>query len=245
VSVAAAPRLSGGMVASVVLHGGLIAALVILRPGAPRPSAPMFKVALIAAPAGERAAGVVQQPPAAAPEPAPPAPIPTTTKAVVAPKTVAPNAKVKAVPPPKLATPSPTPATKAANPTDAQKKNTPAPTAGGGATGGNGADVANVSTNGIEFPYQPYINNIASQIIRRFQTNGRLTASVRFVIRRDGTVDPDGIRLVETSHNYLFDQAAIGAVEAAAKANAFGALPQSFGEDILPVTFRFTPSLIR
>lgn len=237
--------MSGGMVASVILHGGLIAALFILRPGAPRPSAPMFRVDLIAAPAGVRAAGVVQQTPAAPPDAAPPAPIPTTAKTTVAPKKVAPNAKVKPAPVPKLATPTPAPPTKAANPADQQKKAGPVPTAGGGATGGNGADVANVSTNGIEFPYQPYINNIASQIIRRFQTNGRLSASVRFVIRRDGSVDPNGIRLAETSGNYMFDQAAIGAVEAAAKANAFGALPQTFGEDILPVTFKFTPTLIR
>jgi TonB family protein len=237
--------MSGGMVASVVLHGGLIAALVILRPGAPRPSAPVFKVDLIAAPSGVRAAGVVQPTPVAPPvETALPAPIPTTTRTTVPSKKVAPNAKVKAAPVPKIATPTPTPA-KAPSPADAQKKAGPVPTAGGGATGGNGADVANVSTGGIEFPYQPYINNIASQIIRRFQANGRLNASVRFVIRRDGSVDPDGIRLAESSGNYMFDQAAIGAVEAAAKANAFGALPQSFNEDILPVTFKFSPTIIR
>jgi TonB family protein len=245
VSAAAAPRLSGGMVASVVLHGAVIAALFIFRPGAPRPSAPVFKVQLIAAPAGPRAAGVVQEAPVTPPEPAAAAPIPASTKAVAAPKKVASNSKAKAAPPPKLATPTPTPPTKVTNPSDARKKTAPPPTAGGGATGGNGADVANVSTNGIEFPYQPYINNIASQIIRRFQSNARLTASVRFVIRRDGSVDPDGIRLAESSGNYMFDQAAIGAVEAAAKAKAFQPLPPSFGEDILPVTFRFTPTLIR
>jgi TonB family protein len=234
------------MVASVVLHGGLIAALVILRPGAPRPSAPVFKVNLVAAPAGARAAGVVQPKPVETPPAAaPPAPIPTTTRTTVPSKKAAPNAKVKSVPVPKIATPTPTPAKKAADLADQQKKVAPAPTAGGGATGGNGADVANVSTGGIEFPYQPYINNIASQIIRRFQASGRLNASVRFVIRRDGSVDPDGIRLAESSGNYMFDQAAIGAVEAAAKANAFGALPPSFNEDILPVTFKFTPTLIR
>jgi outer membrane biosynthesis protein TonB len=233
------------MAASVVLHGAAIAALFIVRPAAPGPSAPTFKVQLIAAPAGVRAAGVVQPTPPVAPNVAPTAPIPTTTKTTVAPKKVAPNAKSKPAPAPKLATPAAAPVNKAANPADQQKKAGPVPTAGGGATGGNGADVANVSTNGIEFPYQPYINNIASQIIRRFQSSARLNASVRFVIRRDGSVDPDGIRLVESSGNYLFDQTAIGAVEAAAKANAFQPLPASFGEDILPVTFKFTPSLIR
>ncbi len=207
----------------------------------------MFKVELIAAPAGDRAAGVVREAPTPVPEAPAPTPTPAPTKSVTAPKKIAPKAKAKPTAPPKLATPAPTPAkpAKPAKPADPSKANAAAPTAGGGPTGGNGADVANVSTNGIEFPYQPYINNIASQIIRRFQTNGRLVASVRFVIRRDGSVDPNGIHLEESSHNYMFDQAAIGAVESASKANAFGALPQSFREDILPVTFRFTPSLIR
>jgi hypothetical protein len=34
-------------------------------------------------------------------------------------------------------------------------------------------------------------------------------------------------------------------VESAANAKAFGALPAGFNEDILPVTFRFSPRVIR
>jgi len=48
---------------------------------------------------------------------------------------------------------------------------------------------------------------------------------------------------VTSSGNYSFDQKALGAVEAAANAKRFGRLPDGFREDILPVTFRFTPSL--
>jgi hypothetical protein len=50
---------------------------------------------------------------------------------------------------------------------------------------------------------------------------------------------------VTRSGNYSFDQRAYGAVEAAANAKAFGALPPGFREDILPVRFRFTPSIMR
>ena len=35
----------------------------------------------------------------------------------------------------------------------------------------------------------------------------------------------------------------LGAVEAAANAKSFGPLPSGFSEDILPVTFRFSPQL--
>lgn len=239
-SATVTPRLSGGMVASFVLHSGVIAALFILRPGAARPSAPVYRVQILAAPAGERAAGVVRD--RATPPPVVPEPIPAATKPAPTPKKLAPKAKAKPSAPPQLATPSPVRPTKAAEP---PKPAALAPTAGGGETGGAGADVATVVTNGIEFPYPPYINNITSQIIRRFHTTARLVAEVRFVIRRDGTVDPDGIRLVTSSHVYAFDQAALGAVEAAATANQFGPLPPGFREDILPVTFRFTPALFR
>jgi hypothetical protein len=49
--------------------------------------------------------------------------------------------------------------------------------------------------------------------------------------------------LVTRSGNYSFDTQAQGAVESAANAHAFGALPPGFHEDILPVTFRFSPQL--
>jgi hypothetical protein len=44
---------------------------------------------------------------------------------------------------------------------------------------------------------------------------------------------------------YSFNQDALAAVEAAANRKAFGALPPSFNEDILPVRFSFDPATIR
>lgn len=236
-SVASAPRLSGGIVASVLLHGALVAAFFALRPPAPAPSPPLYRVQLLAAPPGPRAIGVVQEPqpaPVAAPTP------PPTKKAPPVQKTVPTKARPKP-PVAKAATPTATP-----KPAEVPKPATEAPTAGGGPTGGKGADVANMDTGGIDFPYPGYTNNIVRQLILRFgQSSARLTAEVRFVIRRDGSVDPESIRRVTSSGDYSFDQRALAAVEAAANAKAFGPLPAGFREDILPVTFRFSPSLIR
>jgi periplasmic protein TonB len=235
VSVAANPRLSGGIAASMILHAGFIAAFFLLRPGAPPPEPPTIAVRLIAAPAGERAPGVVQVAPAP-PVPQPPKSAPAMKREVV--RTKVPAAKNK--PSPKVATPT------VNRPVPLPKPTEPQPTAGGGATGGKGADVANVTTGGIEFPYPYYTTNIVSKLIQRFgPMSGTLTASVRFVIRRDGTVDPESIQFASRSGNYSFDQRAIGAVEAAANAKEFGPLPSGFREDILPVTMRFSPSIIK
>jgi len=235
VEAAAEPRLGAGVVASILLHGGLVAAFFVLRPGTPPPGPPIYRVRLIAAPAGERAIGVVQPKPEPVVEKkapvTPPKPVPKKTPAPV--KTPPKQTKQTPVD----ATPVPTPTPKTAE---------PAPTAAGGATGGRGADNANVLTPGIEFPYPAYTNNIVRQLIQFFgQSNARFTAEVSFVIRRDGSVDPETIRFVTRSGNYSFDQRAYGAVEAAANAHAFGTLPPGFREDILPVRFRFTPSILR
>jgi outer membrane biosynthesis protein TonB len=233
VAAATAPRLTGGALASVVLHGGLIAAFLLMRGAPSTPQAPVFAVRLIAAPAGERSLGTVQ--PAPAPTPvAKPAPTPTPPK--VAPKTTPiPAAKAKTAP-------KQTPAVEApkteAPPAKAQTQ------AGGGPVGGKGNDVANIDIPGIEFPYPTYTENIVRQIITQFGTsNLRYTAVIRFVIRRDGSVDPASIQFVERSNRYAFDNKAFGAIEAVANAKLFGPLPGGFREDILPVTFRFSPQL--
>lgn len=238
-TAAAEPRLTGGIFASVLLHGGLVAAFFFLRPPPPPPSPPLYQVHLLAAPPGPRATGVVQdqlQPPVE--KPVPPTPVkatPTPTRPVPAP----PKAKPKSTPKVKAATPPPAPVKTPAKP------ETPQPIAGGGETGGKGADVANVDTPGIEFPYPVYTNNIVRQLIIYLgHVSSRDTAVVRFVIRRDGTVDPESIRPIAGS-SYSFTQRALAAVEAAADAKVFGPLPPGFREDILPVTFRFTPLLFR
>lgn len=232
------PRFSTGFVASVLVHGVLIAAFVLLRPGAPPPSPPIYRVELIAAPAGERAIGVVTD----QPQPTPPAPTPVTPVT----KTPVPRTKVPAPPTAKV---KPTKAPVAATPTHPTKAATPpatAPVAGGGPVGGKGADVANVSTSGIDFPYPWYTQNITRALLIAFGSSRiALTAEIRFIIKRDGTVDFESIHMVTPSNSYPFNQQVYGAVETVARAKGFGALPPGFQEDILPVTFRFSPSLSR
>jgi outer membrane biosynthesis protein TonB len=236
VATAAAPRLTGGIAASVLLHAGLLAAIFFSRSSAPAPAPTMIRVSMLAAAAAPtRSAGVVAAEPPKPETPKPPEPKPVTA----APKVAAPTPKAKAAPP-KRATQTEAPKAKE---TQAAPD---APKAAGGKTGNRGTDVATIDTPGIEFDYPFYATNIVRQLMAYFGTfAGTLKAEVQFVIRRDGSVDPQSIRLVTSSGNYSFDQRALGAVEAAANARKFGALPGGFREDILPVTFWFSPQVIR
>ena len=234
-TAAPAPRLTGAAIASVLLHGGLIAAFLVLH-GAPEPQGPpIYAVRLIAGPpaitASEVASVVAAKPaPVVKPAAAPPTP----------PKQRVPAKKAKA-------TPAPQPiASQTAPPKASAAASATTPPASLSETGGKGSDVQNVSTGGVEFPYPYYTNRIVNEILRRFgQSRIALVAEVRFVIRRDGSVDPASIHLEKSSGVYSFDMQALGAVESAANAKAFGTLPNGYPEDILPITFRFSPSLVK
>jgi outer membrane biosynthesis protein TonB len=228
------PPLALPLVGSVVLHGLLVALFFLFRAGPAPPAPPIYRVDLVAAPPGPRAAGVVK-PVAPTPTPqAPPVRPKTPPRAMPVPDQKVPN---RAATP--LATPTP--------PTTAKPDMKPPATAGGGETGGRGTDVVTVSTGGIEFPYPGYLENIVRQIALRFHPDARgaLHAEVFFIINRDGSVQTSSIRLVTRSGAYSFDAEAQGAVEAAANARAFGPLPSSYGDPSLPVTFRFDPRLLR
>lgn len=228
-------RLGGPLVASVLLHVALIALFLVFRAGPPPPSPPIYRVDLLAAPPGQRAPGVVK------PQPAAPTPQPPPTRPKTQPREMpVPNPKA----PPRAKTPEATPTL----PTQAKPDvKAPTPVAGGGETGGHGTDVVTVSTGGAEFPYPGYLENIVRQIAIRFrpEQRGALHAEVFFLIQRDGTVPSSSIRLVSRSGVYSFDAEAQGAVEAAADAKAFGALPTGYPNDALPVTFRFDPRILR
>jgi len=217
---------------SLILHVVLVGLFIVLRPSAPPPSAPVYRVDLVAAPAGERAPGVVKPATPAPPVAAPP----------VRPK-AAPHEMPALTTKPlkKSAIPEATPTL----PTETKPDTKPPTTAGGGESGGHGTDVVTVNTGGIDFPYPGYLENIVRQIAVRFQTSSRgaLHAEVFFIINRDGSVR--GINIVQRSGAYSFDADAQGAVEAAAHARAFGPLPTGYTEESLPVTFKFDPRLRR
>ena len=215
-----------------------------MRPGAQPPEAPTIAIQLIAAPAGERAPGVVQDAP---PVPAPPPTAPARQRDVVTSRTPLVKPKPDQATPARVK-PSPRLATATA-PKNAQPEKTqaPEPTAGGGSEGGKGADVAPVNTEGVQFPWPYYTTNIVSRLIQRFgQMNGTLSAAVHFTIRRDGSVDPESIKLVHVRPEAMASiSEREGAVEAAANAKEFGPLPSGFRDDILPVTMRFSPKVVR
>lgn len=220
-------------IGALVLHGFMAAAILTVRTAAPA-LPPMYKVNLVAAPAGDRAIGVVN-PPVEVPE----APTPTRAER---PEAAVPIATKRAPGRPTTAAATPTPPVAS---TKRPPRDAPAPAAGGGPEGGRGADVANVRTEGIEFPYPGYLNNIVRQVALRFDpgTDAPLRAEVMFMLQRDGTVST--LRFVVRSGNYQFDLEAQGAIEAAAAANAFGPLPEGFTDDVLPIVFSFDPRLVR
>ena len=106
-----------------------------------------------------------------------------------------------------------------------------------------GEEALNVQTEGARFVDPEYANNIVRQINRYWRPPDSaqpLEAEIRFVIDRSGEVsDVDWLR---RSGNSTFDLEARGAIEAAARADAFGPLPEAFPFDQLQVSFYFDPS---
>jgi protein TonB len=205
---------------------------------------PMYRVNIVAAPPGERAIGEVKSgQPKATTAVTQPSAAQSTLKEMPLPK-AKPAQKT-----PARATPSvPKPAAKAGAP-DAKavpQPKTEAPKAGGGPVGGKGTDVATVRSDGIEFPFPGYLNNIVRQIALNFKprnTNARLKAEIRFLIHRDGSVSD--LTFIRRSGNFSFDLEAQGAVEAASSTGRFGPLPDGFPDDVLPVVFSFDPEFLK
>jgi periplasmic protein TonB len=229
-------KLGGPIALSLGIHLSLVAAVLLFAARGRTAMPPVYRVELIAAPAGPRAIGAVTETPA----PPTPQPEPPPKRAETPPDEKSPTApKLKDRPtrrPPAKATP--TPSTRISRSDAAQK-------AGGGPEGGKGADVANVRAEGIDFPYPGYLQNIVRQIALRFKPRnaGALRAEVIFLIRRDGSITAFSFRT--RSGSYVFDLEAQGAVEAAGTSKAFGALPDGFRDEVLTVIFSFDPQLIR
>src|ERR1700674_4044860 len=205
---------------------------------------PMYRVEIVAAPPGERAIGEVKSGQAKATT--------SVTQPTAAQSTLKEMPLPRAKPAqktPARATPSvPKPPAKAGAPDTkaVPQPKTEAPKAGGGPIGGKGTDVATVRSDGIEFPFPGYLNNIVRQIAINFKPRNpaaRLKSEVRFLIHRDGSVSD--LTFVRKSGNFSLDLEAQGAVEAASSARAFGPLPPGFPDDVLPVVFSFDPAFLK
>lgn len=106
-----------------------------------------------------------------------------------------------------------------------------------------GEETINVQTEGMRFVDPAYTNNIVRQVNRYWRppdTARPLRAEIIFVIDRSGAVED--IRWLERSGSTTFDLEARGAIEAAARADAFGPLPEAYEYDKLQVSFYFDPS---
>jgi protein TonB len=240
--------LAAPLTLSAILHA-VVATLLFSTLSERKPVAlpPMYRVEIVAAPPGERAIGEVRSGE------------PTTRAAVTQPATTQSTVKEMPLPSAKPAPKTPARATptkgkvapspKVSAPTEAKvtpQPKTEAPKAGGGPTGGKGTDVATVRSEGIEFPFPGYLNNIVRQIAIRFKPRNpaaRLKAEVRFLIHRDGSVSD--ITFIRKSGNFSFDLEAQGAIDAASSALAFGPLPAGFPDDVLPVVFSFDPEFLK
>ncbi len=233
--------LARGMMASVMVHGAMVALVAwwSTRPAPQRP--PVYRVELVGQ-AGPRQAGV--ETPTAAP--AAKAPDVAGAERVKEEKVVPTPSKAKKVLPSPKATPSPTRSKQAGSKTAAPTttKSTSAPRAGAGATGTKGADVANVRTDGIAFPFPGYLSNIVRQITLNWsprRVSAALITEVKFMIRRDGSVA--GIEVVRASGDRLYDLDGMGAVEAVGSTRSFGPLPSGWPDDVLVVYFTFDYAL--
>ena len=212
-----------GLAGTVAVHALAALFLAAGAANARRTAPPTYRVHLVAAPEptpdARKAPEAVDRPAEEKPAPAPKAPTPKSTVSKAAPPPVADNTKREAAP---RTTP----------------KAEPLP----GETPSTGSDVATVSTEGVEFPFPEYLQNIVTQLVRRWQRplqDSPLEAEVSFFVHRDGSVS--GIQFVRRSGNFEFDLEAQGAIEEAGRFKAFGPLPDGWHADVLFVRFYFSP----
>lgn len=211
-----------GLVGTLVVHGVALILLLSSVTGA-HTAPPTYRVRLVAAPAADREE---RRAPEAVQREAEPLTPPAPTKRPPPKSTVS-----RAAPPP-----APDANRREAAPRTTSQ-NQPLP----GETPSTGNDVATVSTEGIEFPFPEYLQNVVSQVLRRWQRplqRTPLQAEVAFFIHRDGSVSD--LQLISRSGNYAFDLEAQGAIEEAGKFKAFGALPDGWRPDVLFVRFYFS-----
>lgn len=218
-----APRAAGlALAGTLVVHGLAGGFLLALGAEGRAAAPPTYRVRLVAAPAPDPAA---RRAPEAIDRPADrPVPAPT--------KRPPPRSAAAAAPPPPSAD---------ATPREAAPRTTPAVAPAPGEKPSTGDDVATVSTEGVEFPFPEYLENVVSQVRRRWQRPEQslaLEAEVSFFVHRDGSVSQ--LQFIRRSGNFGFDLEAQGAIEEAARFRAFGTLPPGWAADVLFVRFYFS-----
>jgi periplasmic protein TonB len=219
-----APTSTGvGITGTLIVHALAAVFLVAAAAEARVPLPPTYRVHLVAAPVPaeeeRKAPEAVERP--AAPEPAP------------APKAKPPrkSSAAKAAPPPEADNTE----------REAAPRTTPKVAPLPGETPSTGSDVATVSTEGVEFPFPEYLQNIVAQVLRRWQRplqSTPLEAELSFFVHKNGSVTD--LQFLKRSGNFGFDLEAQGAVEEAGRTKAFGPLPDGWTPEVLFVRFYFS-----
>lgn len=149
-----------------------------------------------------------------------------------------PEQREEVTPPPETRPEPPRPEPPRPDPPKEEPRQATAPEPEAPAAERGGEDI-NVRMEGLRRDYPQYYANIVSQLRRCFRApTGRHSATLRFVIHRDGTVSE--IEKVESTGSLAFDVLAIEAVECAGNGR-FGPLPDDFAWDVLPIEFFFAP----
>ena len=214
---------SFGLAGTIAVHG-VGAALLFAGPATRKPLPPTYTVRLVAAPAADqetrKAPEAFARPAEEKPAPVPAAKPPPRSSAVS-----------RAAPPP----------TQDDTRREAAPRTTSTTQPLPGERPSTGNDVATVSTEGVAFPFPEYLQNIVSQVLRRWQRPGQSTpleAEVSFFVHRDGSVTD--LQFIRRSGNFAFDLEAQGAIEESGRFRAFGALPEGWTADVLFVRFYFS-----
>ncbi|HYK83532.1 MAG TPA: energy transducer TonB [Gemmatimonadales bacterium] len=212
-----------GLVGTIAVHALAGVMLITGAAHARKPAPPTYRVHLVAAPAAteetRKAPEAVERP-----AEAPPAPVPHAKRP--------PKSTVAAAPPPPEAD-----NTKR----EAAPRTTPPVTPLPGERPSTGRDVATVSTEGVEFPFPEYLQNIVAQVLRHWQRplqSTPLEAEVSFFVHRDGSVTD--LQFIKRSGNFAFDLEAQGAIEEAGRFKTLGPLPDGWSSDVLFVRFYFS-----
>lgn len=212
------------VLASLALHLAILVPIVAFT----RPTRPTefetIRITLVSVPAPVEAT----QP--APPEPEPPAEEPVaeepTPEPVVEPPEPEPQPERRPDPPPRTERPPP------------PRPTPPAPPPTEPTTSPEGV---NIQTEGRDFPYPEYLNNVVAQLYRYFRwtEGGTPQATIYFEIMADGSVR--NIRMLRRSGNIRFDFAVEGAVETAGNRGAFGPLPEGYVASSLPIQLVVEP----
>jgi TonB family protein len=227
---------AGGLAVSVLLHGALAAGIIYAAMHAAAPQeVSTLNIRFAPAGVGGRVSGVVAPPPVAPPQ-APPVPKKMTIPEPVAeppkaveksePKTVPFSAFGKSPKKGSETPPAPTP-------------HPPLPTPKPGVVGGVDIPIGSAGVTGIEgdFPYTIYIDRMKTLIGQRWlrpQAGTGITATVSFVIDRDGTIRDAKNEI--PSGNGTFDRAALRAV---LEASPLPPLPFGYNGTFLGVHLTF------